>query len=59
MEVNIEKMKVLKFSGNDHKCKTNFYYREKMIENVINYKYLGFNAYGPSQMLWKIYLLEV
>ena len=48
MEVNIEKTKVIKFSGNGHKCKTNFYYREKMIENVINYKYLGliFNASG-------------
>ena len=42
MEVNIEKTKVIKFSRNGHKCKTNFYYREKMIENVINYKYLGY-----------------
>ena len=48
MEVNIDKTKVIKFSGNGHKCKTSFYYREKMIENVINYKYLGlvFNASG-------------
>ena len=55
MEVNIDKTKVIKFSGNGHKCKTHFYYREKMIENVINYKYLGlvFNASG--QMLWIIY----
>ena len=46
MEVNIDKTKVIKFSGNGHKCKTNFFYREKMIENVLNYKYLGlvFNA---------------
>ena len=48
MEVNIDKTKVMKFSGNGHKCKTNFFYREKMIENVLNYKYLGlvFNASG-------------
>ena len=48
MEVNIDKTIVIKFSGNGHKCKTHFYYREKMIENVINYKYLGlvFNASG-------------
>ena len=48
MEVNIAKAKGIKFSGNGHKCKTNFYYCEKMIENVLNYKYLGliFNASG-------------
>ena len=48
MEVNINKTKVIKFSGNGYKCKTNFLNREKMIENVINYKYLGlvFNASG-------------
>ena len=48
MDVNTQKTKTIKFSGNGHKCKTNFFYREKQIENVINYKYLGlvFNAGG-------------
>ena len=46
--INTQKIKTIKFSGNGHKCKTNFFYREKRIENVINYKYLGlvFNAGG-------------
>ena len=48
MEVNNDKTKITKFSGNGHCCKTTFFYGEKMIENVINYKYLGlvFNASG-------------
>ena len=48
MEVNTSKTKIIKFSGNGHCCKTTFFYREKLIENVINYKYLGlvFNAAG-------------
>ena len=48
MDVNTQKTKNIKFSGNGHKCKTNFFYRQKQIENVINYKYLGlvFNASG-------------
>ncbi|MEW8544065.1 MAG: reverse transcriptase family protein [Candidatus Thiodiazotropha sp.] len=32
MDVNTEKTKILKFSGNGHKCKTSFFYREKLIE---------------------------
>ena len=48
MEVNNDKTKILKFSGNGHCRKTTFIYREKLIENVINYKYLGlvFSASG-------------
>ena len=48
MEVNTDKTKIIKFSGNGHCCKTTFFYWEKLIENVINYKYLGlvFNAAG-------------
>ena len=48
MDVNTQKTKIIKFSGNGHKCKTKIFYREKQIENVINYKYLGlvFNAGG-------------
>ena len=48
MEVNTDKTKIIKFSGNGHCCKTTFFYGEKLIENVINYKYLGlvFNAAG-------------
>ena len=48
MEVNTDKTKIIKFSGNGHCCKTTFFYGEKLIENVINYKYLGlvFNAGG-------------
>lgn len=41
MEVNTDKTKVIKFSGNGHRCKTNFLYRDKLIENVLKYKYLG------------------
>ena len=41
MEVNIEKTKVMKFSGNGHKCKTIFLYNDKPVENVSKYKYLG------------------
>ena len=41
MEVNIEKTKVMKFSGNGHKCKRHFMYKTKTIENVMKYKYLG------------------
>ena len=32
----LKKTTIIKFSGNVHKCKTNFFYRENMIENVIN-----------------------
>ena len=48
MEVINDKTKILKFSGNGYCCKTTFFYREKLIENVISYKYLGlvFNASG-------------
>ena len=48
MEVNTDKTKIIKFSGHGHCCKTTFFYGEKLIENVINYKYLGlvFNAAG-------------
>ena len=45
---NTDKTKIIKFSDNDHCCKTTFFYGEKLIENVINYKYLGlvFNEPG-------------
>ena len=52
MEVHIDKMKIIKFSGNGHYlchcCKTTIFYGKKLIENVINYKYLGlvFSASG-------------
>ena len=55
MEENNDKTKILKFSGNGHCCKTTFFYREKLIENVINYKYLGL-VLGPTQ--GTIYLQE-
>ena len=41
MEVNIEKTKAMKFSGNGHKCKSVFLYNGNSLENVANYKYLG------------------
>ena len=41
MEVNIEKTKVMKLSGNRHKCKSVFLYYGKPLENVPKYKYLG------------------
>ena len=41
MEVNIEKNKAIKFSGNGHKCKSVFLYNGKPLENVPKYKYLG------------------
>ena len=41
MEVNTEKTKVMKFSGNGHRCKSVFLYKERPIENVSTYKYLG------------------
>ena len=41
MEVNIEKTKAMKFSGNGHKCKSTFLYNWKTLENVSKYKYLG------------------
>ncbi|MES9993748.1 MAG: reverse transcriptase family protein [Candidatus Thiodiazotropha sp.] len=41
MEVNIEKTKVIKFSGNGHRCKTVFMYNGSPVENVLKYKYLG------------------
>ena len=41
MEVNIEKTKAMKFSGNGHKCKSVFLYNGKPLENVAKYKYLG------------------
>ena len=40
MEVNIEKTKAMKFSGNGHKCKSVFLYNGKPLENVAKYKYL-------------------
>ena len=40
MEVNTDKTKIIKFSGNGHCYKTSFFNGEKLIENVINYKYL-------------------
>ena len=48
MELNTDKTKIINFSGNGHCCKSTFFYGEKLIENVINYKYLGlvFNAFG-------------
>lgn len=48
MDVNTDKTKVMKFSGNGHKCKTVFLYKDRPIENVPNYKYLGieFNSCG-------------
>ena len=39
--MGVHKTKILKFSGNGHCCKTFSFYRENLIENVINYKYLG------------------
>ena len=52
MDVNTQKTKIIKFSGNGHKCKTSFFYREKLIEYIINYKYFGldFTAYGTDQL---------
>ena len=41
MEVNIEKTKAMKFSGNGHKCKSVFLYNVKPLENVAKYRYLG------------------
>ena len=41
MEVNIEKTKAMKFSGNGHKCKSTFLYNGEPLENVSKYKYLG------------------
>ncbi|MCU7800906.1 MAG: reverse transcriptase family protein [gamma proteobacterium symbiont of Lucinoma myriamae] len=41
MEVNTDKTKVIKFSGNGHRCKTTFFYKGNPIENVLKYKYLG------------------
>ena len=41
MEVNIEKTKAMKFSGNGHKCKSTFLYHGEPLENVSKYKYLG------------------
>ena len=47
-KVNNDKAKIQKFSGNGQCCKTTFFYREKLIEDVIDYKYLGlvFSASG-------------
>ena len=45
MEVNMEKTKVMKFSGNGHKCKSLFLYNEKPLENVP--KYVG-NEFSSS-----------
>ena len=59
MEVNNDKTKILKFSGNGHCCKTTFFYREKLIENVINYKYLGLVLLVLGPTLRTIYLQEV
>ena len=47
MEVNIEKPKVMKFSGNGHKCKTIFLYNDKPVESVSKYKYLR-NEFSSS-----------
>ena len=42
MEMNIEnKNKVMKFSGNGHKCKTLFIYNDNSTESVSKYEYLG------------------
>ena len=41
MEVNIEKTKAMKFSGNGHKCKSVFIYNGKPLINVAKYKYSG------------------
>ena len=31
----------MKFSGNEHKCKSTFLFNGKPLENVYKYKYLG------------------
>ena len=41
MEVNTDKTKIIKFSGNGHRCKTVFRYKSYSVENVFKYKYLG------------------
>ena len=41
MEVNTDKTKIMKFSGNGHRCKTVFRYKSYSVENVFKYKYLG------------------
>ena len=48
MEVNIEKTKAMKFSGNGHKCNSVFLNNGKPLENVPKYKYLAieFSSYG-------------
>ena len=58
MEVNTDESKIIKFSGNDHYCKTTFFYGEKLIENVINYKYLGL-VFNTSGYLVKRYGLVI
>jgi hypothetical protein len=41
LEVNIKKTKILKFSGNGHKCSEKFNLNNYLLENVQKYKYLG------------------
>ena len=41
MEVNTDKTKIMKFSGNGHRCKTVVRYKSYSAENVFKYKYLG------------------
>ena len=56
MEVNIEKTKAMKFSGNEHKCKSVFLYNGKPLENVPKYKYtqLQKNPIGHFlEQFWK------
>ena len=48
LEVNTKKTKVVKFSGNGHKCIDRFYLNGTLLDNVQNYRYLGIvlNASG-------------
>jgi hypothetical protein len=41
LKVNTKKSKILKFSGNGHKCTEKFYLNDNLPENVQKYKYLG------------------
>ena len=41
MEVNTDKTKIMKFSGNGHLCKIVFGYKSYSVENVLKYKYVG------------------
>ena len=54
LKVNIRKTKVMKFSGNGHKCKESFYFNGNQLENTQRYRYLGVELSASGSFIYSI-----